>query len=54
MLTHDALLAEENHDWEELMADDKLARLSGFILEKGTASVRSAFGSTLPCSVNSE
>ena len=34
MLTHDAHLAEENHDWEELTADEKLARLSGFVLER--------------------
>src|ERR1043166_4971160 len=34
MLTHDAHLAEENHDWEELTADDQLARLRGFIFER--------------------
>jgi hypothetical protein len=34
MLTHDAHLAEENHDWEDLSADEKLTRLNGFLLKK--------------------
>jgi hypothetical protein len=34
MFNHDADLAEENHDWEEVTADERLTRLNGFLLNK--------------------